>query len=286
MEFDFFDELDFDGTVGFKDIKIKAEVTNRIGMPMSVSATEVAFINEGGLKKELPMEPPFAFNVTAATESGSNHTVAPGKIDAPGASFTTTVSEILFESGKYPDGLKFDFTGKANHNNPDGATENFIVKNGDNALADVALTLTVPLHLKVSEYLRRDTVEFDYNDTFGDKQDVEKAEESIENVLIKLKVNNQLPFDVKLSAIAIDGNDNWVEDVLTPAEFTSGAEKEIDITLTKDMATKFRQGNVKNIVITTSASTAGEEYVKVTEDAYIDITVGLHEARINIPSNL
>jgi hypothetical protein len=281
--FNFFDELDFSGAIGFKDMKMKAEITNWAGVPMYIGGT-VSFINDNGLEKSIGMEPPFALNISGATESGSNHTVTPGKI-IPDSPFTTTFDavEIGGEKG-FPSSLKFNVVGKIN---PDGNAENFLVKRSDNLLACVDYTFTMPLHLKISEYIRTDTVKFDYNDTFGDKQDDNKVDESIKNVHIELTVDNHLPFDVKLAAVAIDGDDHEVESVLDPAEIKYGAEKKIiDIKIDAAKAKKFRQGNVKNIVITTSASTAGEDYVKVTKDAYIDITVGLPEAKINIPSNL
>jgi hypothetical protein len=276
MDFNFFDELDFDGMVGFKDITMTAAVTNHIGIPMSVKA-DVSFVNEGIPDDPLGLDPPFGFSVDGATESGSNHTVSPAT-----ESFSTKLTDALELGGDkgYPSKLKFNIEGKIN---PDGKTENFIVKNsGGNLLLNTEFTFNVPLHIKISEYARRDTIEFAYNDITGDSDTNDDLSKSIEAAIVILNVNNGLPFDIALSVSAIDGAGNLIETILPR---TDVGEDLIKISLDKDQIEKLRTGNVKNLILYASAKTANEDYVKITKDAFIDIVVLIERLKSDIPAN-
>lgn len=275
MGFNFFDELEFDGIVGFKDIKMTAAVTNHVGFPMSVMA-DVFFVNEGSPDKPLALDPPIDFRVNAATEAGSNHTVIPAV-----NTFATTLPPLELGGGDgYPSKLKFDLEGKIN---PDGTTENFIVKSdAGNLLLNTEFTFTVPLHVKISEYARRDTIELDYNDLTGDSENDADFSESVEAAVVTLDVNNGLPFDIALSATAIDGNGNVIETILPR---TDVGDDRISISLDKAQIEKLRTGNMKNILLYASAKTASDDYVKITKDAFIDIAVAIQRFKSNIPVN-
>jgi hypothetical protein len=277
MDFNFFDELDFDGIVGFKDIKMTAAVMNHIGIPMSVKA-DVSFVNEGSLGEPLGLNPPFDFSVDGATESGSNHIVSPAV-----KSFSTMLTDALEFGGgdkEYPSKLKFNLEGKTN---PGGITENFIVKNSDgNLLLNTEFTFTVPLHIKISEYARRDTIEFDYNDITGDSDTNDDLSKSIEAAIVILDVNNGMPFDIALSVSAIDGAGNLIESILPQ---TNVGKEPIKISLDKAQIEKLRTGNVKKMVLYASAKTANEGYVKITKDAFIDLSVSVERLKSDIPAN-
>ena len=264
VKFDFFDKMNFEGIFGFQKIEMTAEVTNWTGIPINISS-DVCFVNGNGSNQPLELENKIDFDVPAATESGNNHTVTPSE----NSFFTSSLSEIEFESRNYPIGFKFiNLKGEAN---PHGISPNFIVKNDQGGLADVDFTLALPLIVRIDNYSRSDTVAFDYNDII--KND-EEFSNSIEDMTVKLSIVNALPFDVILEAIAIDADDNRVETILaeTPIVADEGTQY-IPIRLVQSQLKEFMSENVKNIVLHTTSKTEG--YVPLKENSFIDITVSV-----------
>ena len=273
MDIDFFDELDFEGTIGIKGIKMDVVATNRSGLPINVKA-DAFFINEGGLNEHLELDPPFDFYIDGATVP----------TEAAVSPFFTTMPDIEFVNGQYPSKLRFDVEGKANPDgNPNGDVTNFIVKSNDDHLANVDFTLTVPLYIKMSAYNRADTVAFDYNKIIDND---EKLSKSIHNFTLTMIVDNSLPFAINLSADAIDEAGNIVEEDIMNVNINAKQKNPpIEIKLTQDLFEKFRAGEVKNIVLRSKAQTANEDYVRVTENDYLDIVVSTR-FEANIPKNI
>jgi len=281
MEFDFFDELDFDGTVGIQDIGFEATVINWTGIPLQIEAKEINFIKEDMNREKLA--DPFILDVPSAT-LGNNYTVESSSALTP----SQKLSEILFEKGKYPTAIEFVYSGTSNPNpnlnKVDG--ENFIVKTVDH-LAEAQITLTVPLHVKVENYSRTDNVDFDYNDIVGNDKD---KVNNVEYVHINLVVDNGLPFEVVLEAFAINESGSFNEtnssSIILPKEKIGSKKKtDIAIRLLKAQLDEFRENEVKNIVLYSSAQTENESYVKVSENDYLDIAVSV-SVKAEIPSNL
>ena len=271
LSFDFFNDLDFDGTVGIRDINFEVELTNSIGVPMQFIAKEVSFVNENGGATKLIN--PFDLDIPAAKESGSA-SIVPGY-----ASHSDKLGQIEFTTNNYPTHILFDFIGIANPD--DNEIRNFIVKDGSN-LAEAQLTLTVPLHIKMSSYNRADTVAFDYNNIINNDEEFSK---SVESFTITLKVDNNLPFAVQLSADAIDKAGVIVEENIANININANQKNQppITIELTRNQLEKFRTRDVKNIVLRSSSKTASEDYVKVTKDDYLDIAVSV-KFESNIPN--
>ena len=269
IRFDFFNDLDFDGTFGFRDIKMDAVVSNRAGLPMDIAA-DVYFVNESGLNKKANLSPPFEFPVSSATESDSNHTVTPSV-----KTFSTVTSEIEFENGIFPSKLKFDVTGTGNSNSNPYTDENFIVKdkNGNDALAKVNFNLVVPLYVKIGEFSRSDIVPFDYNNIINDN---ENFSSDVDNIAVNLSIVNNLPFEIKLSAIAVDAAGKPVETILFENNINSAKETQnISIPLIKSQLNRFRAEEVKSIILYSYAKTPNVSYVEVKEDASLDIAVSM-----------
>ena len=272
MSFDFFNDLDFEGEVGIKDIVFEARVSNSVGAPLGVEVKGISFVNDDGDLTKIVET--LSFEIPAATESGNNHAVT-----ASNASRSGKLSDILFAKDNYPKGIVFDIWGILN---PDGEGNNFVVKNED--LAEAQLTLTVPLHIKIEAYNRLDTIAFDYNDIIDND---EKFSNSIDNFVLKLKVDNNLPFAVKLSADAIDEEGNVVERNIVNENINAKQKDQppIIIELNQPKLEKFRTMGVKNIILRTISQTASKDYVKVTKDDYIDIVVST-SFESSIPSNI
>ena len=275
MDIDFFDELDFEGIIGIKDIKIDAVVTNRVGMPMNVSA-DAYFINRKGMDEQLELTPQFDFEVDGASTPAM-----------PVVKLFSTMLPVFEFGGEssYPTKLKFEFEGVGNPDgNPNGDVENFIIKSDVDSLAKIYLTLTVPLHIKVEEYSREDIINFDYNDFMGND---EKYINNVEYLYINLTVDNGLPFDITLEATAIDESGTYRSPILSGTNIISEEmAKRIEIKLDKDQLEEFRTKEVKQINLQTKGKTKNEDYVKVNYSAFLDITVSIKDAKLNIPSNL
>jgi hypothetical protein len=192
--------------------------------------------------------------------------------------FPTKLYEIEFENGDYPTKLKFEVEAITNHKNGVslGEVENFIVKNDNNSLAEIDFALTVPLYVKIEEFSRSDVVAFDYNDIINND---EKFSNGVENMTINLEIVNNLPFEVTLSAIAVDDADNHVETILEEESGSIYFKKEmqyITIRLIKSQLDRFRSEEVKKIIFHTTAKTPNQEgYMKIEEDSSLDIGVSI-----------
>ena len=266
IAFNFFDELDFDGTFGFRDVKMNTVITNGAGLPMEVSA-DVYFGNESGLNEKLNLNPAFELDVSGAAISGNNSVTPSVK------TFSAIVPEIEFVNGNYPTKLKFDVTGAGNPNGNPDTDVNFIVKNSDEALTKVDFSLIVPLYVKIGDFSRSDVVGFDYNSMIDDDENFSAG---AENITVNLAVVNNLPFEVTLSAIVIDAAGRPVETILPEKNISYKNEtQDISIQLNKNQLERFRAEEVKNIVLYTSAKTPNESYVEVKEDASLDIAVSI-----------
>jgi len=264
MKFDFFSELDgFDGVIGFREGELKGEVFNWTGIPMKMSS-EIYFNNT-------PDERLFniSLNIPVA-KIEDNQDITPSKTLIP----SQPIVKVEFEKDEYPTELVFEVLGIMN---PDGHVENFIDKKVEE-LARVDLTLTVPLYIRVDAYQRKDSVKFDYNKIIKD-DDV--LSESIENFVLTLTVNNQLPFDVTLAVDAIDEDGIIVNNICEEKKLMRKESNQIiDIEVDQSLLDSFRKGNVKKLVLTTTAKTVTptdpERYEKVKKNDYIDIAVSAH----------
>ena len=269
MPFDFLKELDFDGTVGFRNVQIDAVANNWVGMPIKVAA-DFFFDNE---TEPLDFKPKFDFTVTPA----------PNKGDKSVNLFSTKISEKEFVGGNYPSELIYKVKSKTNPDgNTNGDVTNFIVKRDDGILSDVEFTLTVPLDIKVKAYNRKDTVKFDYNDIVGNHDDYVN---NVEYVHVTLLVDNGLPFDVTLDVSAINESGSFTSPIVTKEILSNKKDQRIEIELNENQLRDFRKREVKHIVINSRSNTENEGYVTVTEDAYLDVAVSVN-VKADLPSNI
>jgi len=264
MDVDFFDDLDFDGTIGIKDVSFEASLKNWIGIPFLIDAKKIGYLNEDNVFTEL-IKPPFNLLVPSAEETDNiNHTVEAGITLRP-----QKLEEILFEPGNYPTGIVFDFSGKINPYNDGEEGTNFIVKSNTN-LADAKITLNIPLHINVANYNRSDTLDFDYNELVGNNVDEDKTV-YVEYVYFNLLVDNSLPFDLRMKAFAINKSGSLEIPIMDENILANLKEQRIEIKLEKDQLDQFRTESVKNIVLKSAVQTENQEYVKVKNDACLSI---------------
>jgi phosphoglycerate-specific signal transduction histidine kinase len=148
--------------------------------------------------------------------------------------------------------------------------------------ARVDLTLTVPLDVNLGEYRRENIVEFDYNEIVGNNED---DVNNVRSFSINLLIDNNLPFDVELTGSVVDYDGALVNQIISEEIIVGRTTGQtIEIKLTQEELIEFRENDVKNIILYTSAKTAGE-YKEALEDDYLDISVSVR-FRANIPSNI
>jgi len=288
MTFGFFDNLDFDGTVGFKDIVFETKIINSLGADFMVEANKINFITEGEqvpLMVEdgnIPLSDVFKLDVPSATmENGFK----PGE-----KSISKTLSALEFKNGEYPTGIQFDFFGMLNHPNGGGRGNNFVLF-GVLDLTEAHISLNIPLHVNVENYYRSDTLKFDFNDIVGNNDD---NITNIEYIYITLLIDNGLPFDVFLEAIVINESgeilsgsgeiESWSliipkVEILSDQNLNSKGQQSVEIKLDVNQLEKFRTYDIKKIVLISSAQTTEIQkdnfWVKAKKDAYLAIDVSM-----------
>jgi len=276
MDFDFFDEFDFDGEVGIRGVTMKAEIVNSAGMPIYVEG-EVEFTNEYNKNKSLELDPEFKLHIPPATKDNNNN-IIPKKFEK----LFTLSDDIEFnEKDEYPSNMSFEFIGEINKNSTppiDGSSVDFVRKIENKNLVDIDLVFTVPFDFKLS-YNRKDTVEFDYRNIVNDD---EKLSSSVKDFTIFFLIDNGLPLEVKLKAYAINeaGNVKIPIDEIA-IKVVNGVQSE-KITLSQSILSQFWDNDVQNIVLETTANTKDLDYVKVKEDARLDIDLSV-AFKSNIP---
>jgi hypothetical protein len=198
-------------------------------------------------------------------------------------SHTQQAEPIEFEKDRLPNGIVFNFAGVVNpKEDADQQGGNVIAKNNDATLAKVDFAIIVPLHVALSDFSRKDTIKFDYNDIVGNDDDYVNEVKFFD---IELLVENGLPFDITLKAVAIDEDEKDVETIATVNVDAKKNDQRITVKLTQSQLDKFRTHDVKQIVLHTTANTKNNNYeqVKATDFLNVDVSVNF---KANIPSNL
>jgi hypothetical protein len=284
FEFDFFEDLGLKQSVGLKDIIIKAGIVNNVGVPMLIDVSTIKmFNNDVDLGTSLKLTPEFKVNVDPATYANNQLT--------PVLTTKEINASLEFSDGKFPNRLVFDVTGTGNPPTMPKAY-NFIEKS--DKLVDINLEILVPLHVKTGAYQRQDTIDFDFNDLIDDDESLSK---SVEKVVLYLDIHNGLPFEIKLSGVALDPGDKPISPILISEQTIKSGKPEgtsgkvtptrgaLEITLTQTQIEQLRIKDAKKIILITESATYGSDYVKIYNDAALDIDVSV-SFKANIPSSI
>ncbi|MDR3094157.1 MAG: hypothetical protein LBU62_05895 [Bacteroidales bacterium] len=287
VTFDFFEALDLKQDIGLKDIIIKADIVNSTGLPMMVEVSSIKMFKDNLDLGEKPLTVTPEFKL----EQVEPATYENGRV-TPVTTHKEVKADLEFSNGKFPNKLVFKVVGTGN---PNGATAkpNFLVKNDQLNLVDVNLEILVPLHFKTGLYERQDTVDFDFNDMIDDDENLSK---SIENLVLHLDINNGLPFEIALKGIAIDENEDDIvtlipEQKIESAGGTTGKATPVlthlEVKVDQAQIDQLRRKSAKKIILITKSATynQGADYVKIHNDAALDINVSL-SLKANIPSSL
>ena len=267
MNFNFFDDLDFTGTIGFKEIKLDAKITNYTGIPTNITANQINFANDDGWTKKLEPQDQLDIDVAAAQE-GAHHQIVPTI-----KTFSTKLNEVEFTAPNFPSKISYDIRGSANPRGEE--SKNFIVNDLDHGLAHVDVTLTLPLHIRADAYTRTDTVNFAYRDMIEDDEDISKG---IQYFAAKIVLDNNLPFDVQLTAIVINDDGDHVKTIFDK-KFVANKINTHEIELNQTDIKEFWSRDVKKIILQTKANTKNNTenngYVKVFADSYLDLSLSV-----------
>lgn len=113
-----------------------------------------------------------------------------------------------------PDQVAYDFEVFTNFDGTPGKRDNFITSEGS---IDVFLDMQVPFVGSVQGLRLADTTEVDFSSVEA---------EAIENGALKLVLENDFPISVKVTAVALDENQQVVETLLTNGVFEAGVINE------------------------------------------------------------
>ena len=282
MEFNLFEHLNLgdDGEIGIKDVSIELNVINPVGVPAEIKG-HINFANNDGWSEPLLMTGAgenFDVNINAATHN--NRQVTPGALEEPFNKKLYTKSHsdhldpsIYLTKENLPTRITFDVNGYGNPNGDIPKNSNFAVNEGNEIAAKVEVIVTVPLHIKVKNFVRTDTIGFNFREDICNND--ESYSEKIEYVDIKLEVvKNEFPFDLDITLIPIGANDKPLKNNIIHLEKeTIDGVEHFFAKLTDIDFLDFWDYDVKNFALQIDANTQNEDYVKITkEHSFIDIS--------------
>ena len=258
INFDAFEEFDIDEAVEFGDVMIDLKAESSIGVPFDIKVETLSLLDtHTNESKDLILN-----DNTLSVESASYaNPIIPkiGELKINGQN-----SNILdFQFGIFkPNNVSGQIV--ANLVQGDSSLSYFISKASKiNALIDVK----IPLWLRAPEYLRVDTIDFDYNDQVSNGGEDEFTD-NFSNGKLYVTAKNAFPFDLKFQAYAMDVqympvdsifNDGPIE-VKSPNVDSQGLvqgynQNEFVVELDSAQVKRFRDRDVKYIFLRTYAVT-------------------------------
>ncbi|MDR1153087.1 MAG: hypothetical protein LBL04_00080 [Bacteroidales bacterium] len=276
IKLDFFDDFGLAGQFDFTGIEIDAQVKNRLGIPLQIDGKFDMYRDETKIDNALALNPPFNFKIAGATYNESSGTVAEAVTDFK------PVATLHLDGNNLPNKMKFKVDGMSNPTPETDGERNFLVK-GDDELVDVALNIRIPFHFKTSHYARLDTIEFDFNDLIKDS---EAESEAVDEAILTLTIDNGLPLDINLGMVAVNvAGQRMSVPVISEQPIKSGVpgsgnqiaseHSVLNIRLTQEQIKEFRDRDVKNLVLETTAKTAGSDYVTLNDQSFLNIEISL-----------
>lgn len=274
----------------FKEVALTLNIKNPIGVPFNIQATNINFIKtvdgnpqdnlllvDGVSKVELNVDPatigpPIAYASNDVVISSNN-------------------SNVMDVSNPFPEKITFDVFSTANPNGEIVGQPNFI-GHLDSLYAE--LLIEAPIWLRVSEYTRSDTLNFDFKDMMD--QDRDNAD-LIETFAMHLDFKNKLPFELKANLFVADEEGNKIEDIWTGFEsllavgqldngkISTPGETNVIVNLNKEQVLKFFDQKAMFLMIETQSSTykKGTEFIKIFDDAGMEVSISF-EVSGRIPS--
>ena len=296
LTLDVFDELemDDDNKIELFDFYIDLKVNSEIGVPFDVVAENLRFYDENNSLIDV-LEVENSNQIHLALEPA----VYGNPIGASETSFHISKSNsgnIVEIANSYPRRVLFDVT---SFSNPDGETQasNFM---GPSNVLQGEMDIVAPLWFRTSsDYVRADTIDFDFNDILG--EDSDDARE-VESATIWFDFYSKIPVDISAAAWVVDAEGNKIGNLFGDAEngesihivkagvpdsesgrVQNPTHTEFEIVVTQDQINDYLDQNAMNIMLETKFFTDGEEFVKIYDDMSFKADVSF-EAAGKMPS--
>lgn len=185
------------GNIEFYDPQLKVIYKNSIGVPFDYWFTDIKTFSIFGAESQ------GLYSKAIPTDSFPDRIMSPSSLgDVYMDSVTITrknsnIMDILASSPKYI------FTGFDAKTNPGTGKPhtNFMT---DESSFDVELELKLPLYGKASWFALQDTIEFDFDDTFDEFNDMEQT-------TLRININNEMPVDLDFQLYFTDANFNVID---------------------------------------------------------------------------
>src|SRR5690554_2264986 len=280
MDFDFFDEIEWNDNIKLGDFELDVEVYNSIGVPFYVEATNIRFFHEDEEVSVLTMKDNSTIRFDYLPSAIDADPLVPGydqfivndsnsnALEIGNSSPVRMMADIYASSNpEVPDGLEF----------PEAPDYNFIFSQRE---LEVDLVLKVPFYFWADSYARMDSVEFDFLDIIdGSEDDVDH----INLVDFYFDFKNELPLDVQVTAWVVDAEGEKVDDLLAAnTEFVKAGDRgapaasSFKVGLTGAQISLFKQRAVKEIVLAYELSTGkGSTPVKIFGDSRFSAKVSV-----------
>lgn len=261
-----------DVNVYVADPRIHLELVNSFGIPMGLDFSEITALNNGSQLALTGLSDPFI--IGAPTVDGDSVTT-----EISITNDNTNISDIIsFKPGQ----LIFGLSGSTN---PNGPTTNFLSAESG---VSIGLAVDVPLHLGVSGFEYRDTLDFP-SDVF----------ENVVEASMKSIITNELPVDINVQMYFLDENyelidslyDNYTaivqsSEVSSTGELVSATSATTDSDLSEEKVEVIKPA--KYLVTSTRFNTAnnGATTAKFYSSFKVGIQLGvIAKVRINLQEN-
>ncbi len=288
IDFNLFSSDKLGTTIDFDDLIVDIEAYNTYGSPFQIEISDILFEDtEANTSETVELED--GADITYVNPATINNmvidtTLTELKINKDNSS----IENILQISESFvPDEVTANVEITAN---PEGETAINFLTNESKISASVNLNL--PLYFKSSAYQRKDTIEFNYNEDFEDEDEDINLSDQVKKAKIYMDFENGLPFDVTLQVYFTDEEYEKVDSLFntttqetliesgktnaTTGLVTEATESHFESEITNENLEKWKNGDVKYIIIDTHAITNDADqdvYVKITEDNYLNTTI-------------
>ncbi len=283
-------EIMGDANFYLKDLSYALNIYNDIGVPFEISANNLKFY-ENKNKEDYKL---LLVNGQSKVTTRVNAATYENEL-VPAYGRTEVVKEnsnIIDASNPLPEKVVADIFARAN---PDGeiqGVQNFVL--GENNTLKGEFEIHAPAWLKIPEFSRKDTIEFDFKELLENKR--ENAE-IVEELNLYFDFYNTLPFNIDANIYAIDKSGEKVDDIFSGFQkiLLSGEMENDRVTeaghttliaeLSQSQATKFYDKDVKKLVLETKTSTKDYEtkYVKFFKNYGLEIKIS-GELKFKIPA--
>lgn len=276
ISFDVFDDLEEDvDNIEFFDLNLSLNVESGIGVPFDVTVENLQFFHENG---------DLIGTLNIDGENFVNLFLEPAIYSDPIENAVTSITidrdksdNIVDIVNSYPDRVRFDVTSVSN---PYGESELQNFMGLDNVLKGT-LEVNLPAWFKASGYSRKDTVDFDIHDIFGeDEDDVRK----IEGITLFFDFFSRIPVDIAARIWVIDGQGNKIDDLLDSTKVIVSGDlnpetgfveepehSEFSVAISGNQINEFLEKDAMNIVIETAYNTpSGDnpelDFIRIYDD--------------------